>query len=140
MKQINININGMDIDYKTASVIARSIAEQCEHEPTVVAWHDAREHRMSPVIEGADEHTRWKDYGMSHGGDVNISVNGDFDFIFADSDKFDELGNSPYMTLQDAQGNQFLCRMGDLRDPKDPSQDACFSIEQGMTPSTMHGG
>jgi len=140
MKQINISVNGMDIDYKTASVIARSVAEQCEQEPTVVAWHDAKRHRMSPVIEGADEHSRWKDYGQSHGGDVNISINGDYDFIFAESEAFDELGTSPYLALQDAQGNQFLCRMGDLRDPKDPSQEACFSIEQGMTPSAMHGG
>jgi len=140
MKHINININGMDMDYKTASVIARSVAAQCEHEPTVVAWHDAKQHRMSPVIEGADEHSRWQDYGRSHGGDIDVNINGDYDFIFAESENYEELGNSPYVTLKDTQGNQFLCRIGDLRDPKDPSQEACFSIEQGMTPSSMHGG
>jgi len=140
MKQININIDGMELDYKTASVIAHSIAEQCEHEPTVVAWHDAKRHRMSPVIEGANEHSRWRDYGLSHGGDIDVNINGEYDFIFAESENFDELGKSPYITLQDAQGNQFLCRLGDLRDPSDPRQEACFSIEQGMTPSAMHSG
>lgn len=140
MKHIDISVNGMDMDYQTASIIAKSIAEQCESEPTVVAWHDAKQHRMSPVIEGADELNRWRDYGESHGGDVDISINGEFDFIFAEGANFEELGHSPYITLQDQQGNQFLCKIGDLRDPKDPSQEACFSIEQGMTPSSMHGG
>jgi len=78
MKHINININGVDMDYKTASVIARSVAAQCEHEPTVVAWHDAKQHRMSPVIEGADEHSHWQDYGRSHGGDIDVNINGDY--------------------------------------------------------------
>lgn len=92
------------------------------------------------MIEGADTHNRWRDYGETHGGNVNISVNGDFDFIFAHSNAFDELGHNPYISLQDAQGNQFLCRMGDLRDPKAPHVDTCFSIEQDSTPCNMHGG
>ncbi len=140
MKQINISISGMDMDYKTANTIARSIAATMDAEPTVVAWHDARSAKMSPVIEGSDIHSRWRDYGETHGGDVSVSVNGDYDFIFADSNQFDELGESPYISLHDSQGNQFLCRMGDLRDPNDPHQEACFSIEQGDAPSTMHSG
>jgi hypothetical protein len=124
MKQINISINGMELDYKTANSIARSVANILDVEPTVVAWHDARANKMSPAIEGADIH----------------SVNGDFDFIFADSNNFEELGHSPYISLQDEQGNQFLCRMEDLRDPKDPHQEACFSIEEDKTPSSMHAG
>lgn len=140
MKQINISINGMELDYKTANSIARSVANILDVEPTVVAWHDARANKMSPVIEGADTHSRWRDYGETHGGNVNVSVNGDFDFIFADSNNFEELGHSPYISLQDQQGNQFLCRMEDLRDPKDPHQEACFSIESDTAPSSMHAG
>lgn len=140
MKQINISVSGMEMDYKTANSIAHSVAGMVDAEPTMVAWHDARMHKMSPAIEGADVQNRWRDYGETHGGNVNISVNGDFDFIFADSTEFEELGHSPFISLQDSEGNQFLCRLGDLRDPKDPHQDACFSIEQGSTPSSMHGG
>jgi hypothetical protein len=140
MKQVNVNIEGMDLDYKQANSIANDVARLFDKEPTVVAWHDKPHSRMSPVIEGADIHSRWHDYGESHGGNVAISVNGDYDFIFADSGEFEELGTSPYISVQDDQGNQFLCRMGDLRDPKHPNLEACFSIEADMTPSSMHAG
>lgn len=140
MRHVNLTINGMDMDYRTANAIARSVASLIDEDPTVVAWHDGIQNRMSPVIEGANVLNRWNDYGMSHGGNLNISINGDYDFIFADSEQFEQLGNSPYMSLQDAEGNQFLCRIGDLRDPHDPHQQACFSIEQDSTPSSMHAG
>ncbi len=140
MKHVNLTISGMDMDYRTADAIARSVAGLIDREPTVVAWHDGVRHIMSPVIEGANEQSRWHDYGASHGGNLNVSINGDFDFIFADSEAFEELGRSPYVSLQDAEGNQFLCRIGDLRDPHDPHQQACFSIEEDSTPSTLHGG
>jgi hypothetical protein len=140
MRQINVNIQGMDLKYKQASQVANAVATLFEREPTVVAWHDQPHNRMSPVIEGADIHSRWREYGESHGGEVDISVNGDYDFIFADASEYEKHGTGPYISVQDEQGNQFLCRMGDLRDPKCPDQEACFSIEQGMTPSTMHGG
>lgn len=140
MKQINLTVTGMNMDYRTANAIARSVAGLLDQEPTVVAWHDGVRNKMSPVIEGADTQNRWNDYGVSHGGNLSVSVNGDYDFIFADSEAFEELGSSPYVSLQDTEGNQFLCRIGDLRDPRDPHQQACFSIEQGSTPSSMHGG
>lgn len=140
MKQINVNIQGIDVGYKQANSIANSIAALFDRQPTVVAWHDKPKARISPVIEGADVNTRWHDYGESHGGDISISVNGDYDFIFADSDSFEELGPSPYISVQDSQGNQYLCRMGDLRDPSHPDTEACFSIEEDMTPSSMHAG
>jgi hypothetical protein len=130
----------MDMDYRIANTIARSVASLVDADPTVVAWHDGIQNRMSPVIEGANILNRWSDYGTSHGGNLNVSINGDYDFIFADGEQFEQLGNSPYMSLQDAEGNQFLCRIGDLRDPHDPHQQACFSIEEDSTPSSMHAG
>ena len=54
MKQNNVNVQGLPLDYQMADNIARSVAGMLEYEPTVVAWHDGIEHRMSPVIEGAD--------------------------------------------------------------------------------------
>lgn len=140
MRHVNITINGMELDYRTANTIARSVASLIDQDPTVVAWHDGINNRMSPVIEGANVLSRWNDYGASHGGNLSVTINRDFDFIFADSEEYQELGSSPYVSLQDAEGNQFLCRIGDLRDPHDPHQQACFSIEQGSTPSSMHSG
>lgn len=130
MKDINVSLSGMDIDYKMASRIAATIAKELNHgEPVMVAWHDRMTSRMSPVIEGGDVHTRWHDYGESHGGKLEVDVNGDFDFIFADSGSFETLGPSPLVNLRDQAGNEYLCQIDALRDPKHPSEEACVKLE-----------
>lgn len=139
MKQVHLNISGIDLDYRSASVIAQSIAGLSEKEPTVIAWNDVRRHRMSPVIEGADER-RWREYGESHGGDVSVSVNGDFDFIFADAGSFEKLGSSPYVSVHDKQGHEYLCLAPALRDPANPKEGACFPIDETDSPSALHEG
>ncbi len=53
MKEITINVNGLDIDYRTANQIAQSVAAMLEREPMVIAWHDKPHARMAPQIEGA---------------------------------------------------------------------------------------
>ncbi len=140
MKQVNVTISGLPLDYEMANNVARSVALLLEKEPTVVAWYDAPDQRMSPVIEGADLANRWRDYGESHGGDFAVSVNGEYDFIFADSTNFDKLERSPYISVHDRQGNEFLCLAEDLRDPSNPMADACFSIENTQGYSAMHEG
>lgn len=68
MRDINVNLSGVDMNYKMASQIARAIAHEVNgKEPIVVAWHDKAQSRMSPAIEGGDINTRWHDYGESHG-------------------------------------------------------------------------
>lgn len=139
MKDVNINIQGMDLDYKQAKEVARSVAGMFDKEPTVVAWHDGKRKAMSPVIEGADTQ-RWHDYGTANGGNLEISINGEYDFIFADSAEFEELGRGPYISVQDKTGRNFLCRMEALKDPKNPEQDACYPLESGTNVSHMHEG
>ena len=65
MKEVHINYSGMDLDYKMASGLAASFAEKVPYitEPVMVAWHDKKASRMSPVIAGANINTRWLDYG-----------------------------------------------------------------------------
>jgi hypothetical protein len=139
MKHIEVTIRGMPVDYPTATSIARAIAGQLESEPTLVAWHDAKEGRMSPAIEGADVHSRWLDYGESHGADFAVSLNGEYDFIFADTSQYETLEHSPYLAVRDSQGHQFLCLAKHLRDPKNPSADACFSVEDSSF-GALHEG
>lgn len=130
MKDININLSGVDMNYKMASVIANSVANAMDrNEPIMVAWHDKTSSRMSPVIEGGDINTRWHDYGASHGGKLEISVNGDFDFIFADASGFEGLGSTPLVSLHDSLGNEYLCQISALRDPKKPTEEACVRLE-----------
>lgn len=132
MKDININLSGVDMNYKMASIIANSVANTMNDEPIMVAWHDKTSSRMSPVIEGGDINSRWHDYGASHGGKLEISVNGDFDFIFADSSGFESLGRTPLVNLHDSAGNEYLCQIDALRDPKKPTEEACVRLE-GVT-------
>ncbi|MHB1591912.1 MAG: AF1514 family protein, partial [Sulfuricella sp.] len=52
MKEVHINYSGVDLDYKMASGLATSFAEKEPYitEPVMVAWHDKKASRMSPVI------------------------------------------------------------------------------------------
>lgn len=129
MRQLNISVEGANLDYEQANKIARSVAGLFDEEPAVVAWHDAVRSKMSPLIEGADVHNRWHDYGESHGGDIAVTVNGDYDFIFADSSGFEEESPSPYVSVHDAQGNEYLCLTENLKDPNNPQENACYKLD-----------
>jgi hypothetical protein len=135
MKEAHISISGMDMDYRTAKGLAAAFADKVTNivDPVMVAWHDKKAARMSPVIEGADINTRWHDYGQSHGGRLEVDVNGEFDFIFADSSAFEEYGPSPYVNLHDQLGNEYICLTSSLRHPHNagiPSKEACVQLDE----------
>jgi hypothetical protein len=117
-------------DYRSARELAmRCAGEQLEVEsPELIAWHDGRQARMSPAIEGADIDTRWRDYGASHCGCLEISV-GAYDFIFADGAPYEDYGPSPYVNLSDARGQQYLCLRNGLHEAHTPEPDACFPLD-----------
>lgn len=131
MKDINVSLSGVDINYKMASQIALATAQVINggKEPIVVAWHDKAMSRMSPVIEGADINTRWHDYGESHGGQLEVDINGEYDFIFADAGQYERGSPSPFVSVHDAQGQQFLCQINALKDPRKPGEDACVKLD-----------
>lgn len=131
MKQVQIHTSSPDLDYAAASALACSYAaSDPEMEtPVVVAWHDKRQGRMSPAIAGADINTRWHDYGASHCGCIEIEVDGDYDFVFADSAAFDPYGPSPYVNLFDSSGNEYICQINALRDPQHPDANACVPLD-----------
>jgi len=96
----------------------------------LMAWVDRKSERMSPAIAGADIHTRWHDYGESHGGQVEVDVGGDYAFIYADSSGYEPYGPSPYVNLRDDRGNEFVCQVNQLEDPHRPGGDACTAIDE----------
>ena len=138
MREINLHVQGVDMDFKKANTLARSVAAFFEKEPAMVAWNDAIRHQMSPVIEGATRN-RWRDYGEAYGGKLNVSVNDDFDFIFADSSEYEGLEHSPYVAVRDKMGHEYLCLAESLRDPNNPQEDACFRIDEAEH-SALHEG
>lgn len=130
MQDINLNIQGIALSYTTARKLAQTIAQMMEREPELIAWHDKPHGRMGPEIPGGDLHSRWRDYGKSYGGNLEIGVNGDYDFIFGDSEGYSGLddGEQPYVNIRDSQGNEFLC----LRDTteKTTSERYCRQLEE----------
>ena len=134
MKAEHINYSGMNLDFRTASGLAATLANRDSDivEPVMVAWHDKKASRMSPGIEGGDINTRWQDYGASHSGRLEVDVNGEFDFIFADSNAFEPYGPSPYVSLHDQRGKEYICLTASLRDPHNPnipSREACGELD-----------
>jgi hypothetical protein len=99
-------------------------------DPVMVAWRDRKAARMSPVIPDCNVETGWHDYGVSHGGKLEIDVNGEYEFIFGDSSAFEPYGPSPFINLRDAKGNEYLCQINALRDAHDPSKEACVVLDE----------
>lgn len=131
MKHIRIESSG-NIDYQAARAIAaRQASDDGEmEEPVLLAWHDRPHGRMSPAIAGADLDSRWRDYGEAHGGCLEVSVGGAYDFIFTDGAPFGDYGPSPYVNLTDARGNQYLCHAGALRGSRMPEAAACQPLDE----------
>lgn len=103
--------------FESARALAFSLAEADSEllEPELVAWLDRPSTKASPVLEGCGGPNGWHDYGVSHGGRLEVDVNGVASFIFAESSPFDSyahFGPGPYRNLRDAQGNESVCRAG----------------------------
>lgn len=131
MRHVDLDPTIPNIDYLAARNMAVRAAAQADdlEQPVLMAWHDGRRERMSPAIEGADVRRRWRDYGASHCGCLEISVGGMYDFIFADGAPYDDYGPSPYLNLSDARGRQYLCTRSALHDPRTPEPAACDPLD-----------
>jgi hypothetical protein len=131
MRQAHISDAGMMLSYPQAAALAAKLADDDTEviEPVLVAWYDKKSGRMSPAIEGADLRSRWHDYGMSHGGKLEIDVGDDFAFIYADSSAFDPYEPSPYSNLKDKEGNEYLCQINLLHGQRQPTPEACTPLD-----------
>ncbi|MBS4096325.1 MAG: AF1514 family protein [Sulfuricella sp.] len=132
MRQAHISYSGMELDYRMASRLATSFADRDRDiiDPVMVAWRDNKAARVSPVIQDCDSKSGWHDYAMSHGGRLEVDVNGEYEFIFGDSSAFEPYGPSPFINLHDTRGNEYLCQINALRDPHQPTEEACVVLDE----------
>lgn len=121
MKILNVNqtpYSGVAASkFESAKALALSLAESDNEllEPVLIAWIDRSTAKASPVLEGCSGQNGWHDYGISHGGCLEIDVGNDATFIFAESSPFDSyehFGHGPYVNLHDSLGNELICRTG----------------------------
>ena len=105
--------------FESARALAFSLAESDGEliEPELVAWIDRHSTHTSPVLEGCGGPEGWRDYGVSHDGRLEVDINNEACFIFAESSPFDSYGHfgpGPFRNVRDAQGNESVCRAGGL--------------------------
>ena len=103
--------------FQAAQALARALAESDADllEPELVAWIDRSSLNASPVLEGCGGPNAWQEYGLTHGGRLEVDIDGVASFIFAEAspfDCYDHFGPGPFVNLRDAQGNEQICRMG----------------------------
>ena len=118
MRKINTSLPSSEASasrFGVARAFAFSIAEADNEllEPELVAWKDRSTGMVSPILEGCSGPDGWRDYGISHGGRLEVDVNNDTTFIFADVSSFDSyehFGPGPFRNISDAHGNGFICQ------------------------------
>jgi len=101
--------------FANAKALAFSLAESDREliEPELVAWIDRPTGMASPVLEGCSGPDGWRYYGISHGGRLEVDVDGDTSFVFAESSPFDSYEHfspGPYRNHRDIQGNELICQ------------------------------
>ncbi|HZV54458.1 MAG TPA: AF1514 family protein [Rhodocyclaceae bacterium] len=132
MKQVRIRFSGTEMDYSRAAELARVCAREDSGvaDPVLMAWCDRKTGRTSPVIEGSDPRYRWRDYGASHGGQLEVDVGDSYAFIYADCSDFGRYEPSPYSNLVDDVGREYICQINMLADPHRPAPGACTPLDE----------
>jgi hypothetical protein len=103
--------------FEAAKALAISLAESANEflEPELIAWIDRSTDRASPILEGCSGPNGWHDYGVSHGGTLEVGVGKETTFIFAESSAFDSyehFDHGPFINIRDANGNELICLTG----------------------------
>ena len=123
MKTLNASLlssgNPSALRFWAARQLAYSMAESDQEfiEPELIAWVDRSGAMFSPEAVGCFGPNGWHDYGMSHGGGLEVDVGDEASFIFTESGpycSYDHFGHRPYVNLGDAQGNESICRPGGI--------------------------
>ena len=79
MQKININVQGITVDFNLARQMGDLLAERENQQCMLISWCDAQQKRHSPQgvhceIKGE---AGWEVYGRNHGGRLRLSFNND---------------------------------------------------------------
>lgn len=131
MRSVHIEERGGIPDFLQASQLARETARQhAMEEPTIVSWHRHSSHQVSPYYEGANPDSWWEKFGAGNGGELEVSVGDEFDFVMMDAKDYETLGEMPLRNLTDAAGHQYLCYTPILgKESTTPTPEACSELD-----------
>jgi hypothetical protein len=131
MKTVDIDDRGGSPDFGRASELARETARRyAMQEPTIVSWHQHSNDHVSSYYDGANPDTWWEKYGTGNGGELEVRVGYEFDFVMMDAKDYETLGEMPLRNLSDAAGHQYLCYTPILgKESKTPTPEACSELD-----------
>lgn len=84
MIEIEINIDGIDLDFEDLRKMTQIMAERRKNSETMlVAWSDRKRNKHSPCCVKCQigDEPGWEVYGRNHDGRLRISVNKD-EYVF----------------------------------------------------------
>lgn len=131
MKSIHVVYQGGSIDFRYASQLARDVALENEiRVPTIVSWHQHSNQHLSPSYDGANPDSWCEKFGEGNGGQLEVSVGDEYDFVMMDAQGYETLGPMPLRNLSDAAGHQYLCYTPLLgRVTNTPKPEACMELD-----------
>lgn len=133
MINLHVDCSGKNLDFSMASEMAMTQARASNmRQPTIVSWRQHSTHAFSPGFAGADEDSWWSKYGQGNGGQMDIHVGDDFEFILMESGGFETVRNLPLRNLKDDAGDEYLCLIPMLDDTGKPRKDACSPLDEWM--------
>ena len=110
MQTINLDPDMALIDFRQARRLAVVQAVDKLSRPLLVAWKDDLSHLSAPCIPGSSK-DRWRDYGSSHDGRLEINIGDEYHFIFSEADEY-ESPDLNVVTLTEQDGTHILCTRG----------------------------
>jgi len=130
MINLHIEYPGKNLDYGKASQLALNRARAGSmQQPVIVSWKHYGSLDFSPGFEGADEESWWAKYGMGNGGQADISVGEDYEFIIMETGDFETVHGLPLRSLHDESGAEYVCLTPMLDDSGKPRRDACTPLD-----------
>ncbi len=82
MREVEVSVHGVALDYAAARAVAQSLAEKANDEAMLVAWFDGKTGAGHPEVhECTGNKPGWLAYAESHGGNLRVNIN-DHEFVF----------------------------------------------------------
>lgn len=130
MINLHIDHSGKNLDFNMASQLALTrVWAGHMKQPAIVSWRHYRSHGFSPGFSGADEESWWAKFGMGNGGQADISVGEDYEFIIMETGAYETVHGLPLRSLHDEAGDEYLCLTPMLDDTGKPRKDACTPLD-----------
>lgn len=138
LQRINLHIDKA-MSFEQARSEAFKAAAKEERDPTLLSWFDHRATTHSPdFLSGKDNDFIVRDFANKWGGELEVNVNDDYAFTFIDGADYEKHGSSPYLNIEDANGEWYMCLSAAEVSEQAPNQTCCTHLEEGS--ETIRGG